>query len=323
MPSYPLLFTSGLAITTGCFSPSPIIDTNDDPSSDSTTDADHNGAETDEPGPAASSSTAGPSADEGSDADGAAGSETGSEPGAQCGDGVVDEHEQCDLGDDNGPESTCLPECVLNVCGDGAPSPEEACDDGLANALAIGACAPDCSTVIETRQIVLGGSIAEGDFGANPVATADSQCDPGWLAMFAVPGVRQATTVPNESVDPIDWVLSPYTAYARPDGTLLWITDDVPLLGVRDAAPQPLLNSIVPQCPGVCVNHATVTGMNADWTTPAPLDCEGWSSGSSGVRANFAADRSATDFLMAGEVDCEFQVPAGFNGAAQFYCVEQ
>lgn len=35
--------------------------------------------------------------------------------GGVCGDGVVQPPEQCDLGDENGPDAACLAECVWNI----------------------------------------------------------------------------------------------------------------------------------------------------------------------------------------------------------------
>ncbi len=52
------------------------------------------------------------------------------EGGAACGDGVIDEGEECDDGDDNGETFACLSDCTLNICGDGFEGPEEGCDDG-------------------------------------------------------------------------------------------------------------------------------------------------------------------------------------------------
>ena len=47
-----------------------------------------------------------------------------------CGDGVAQPGEQCDAGADNGPGKACLGNCETNVCGDGDQGPGEGCDDG-------------------------------------------------------------------------------------------------------------------------------------------------------------------------------------------------
>jgi hypothetical protein len=111
----------------------------------------------------------------------------------------------------------------------------EGCDDGDGNnVLEVGACAPDCSRVIEEKVITMGVYISDGNLAPNPVASMDGQCDPGFKALFVVAGVRQATDgTPYTADDPIDWPIAPYTAYVREDGELVWITDESPLLGVR------------------------------------------------------------------------------------------
>jgi cysteine-rich repeat protein len=47
-----------------------------------------------------------------------------------CGDGIVEEPEECDLGELNDTGMYCTGECTSNVCGDGYVGPGEACDDG-------------------------------------------------------------------------------------------------------------------------------------------------------------------------------------------------
>ncbi len=237
-----------------------------------------------------------------------------------CGDGQLDADEECDDGDDNAYANGCLPDCVLNVCGDEhIHAGVEACDNGESeNVLEVGACAPDCSRVIEEKVITGGGGIDNGYFGNNPVAFADAACDPGYLALFAYPGVREATTTAFDSVGAIDWVLQPYTAYTRDDGTLLWITDDVPLLGVRDGAQQPLLAGVFPECVGFCFAFRQLSGIANDWTTAVSHNCSFWSSSSAGVDATVGNPYSASDFLDNGESPaCDEFALTGV------YCVEQ
>lgn len=50
-----------------------------------------------------------------------------------CGDGVVDRGESCDEGAANGDDATCRTNCALASCGDGRVDPGEQCDDGEAN----------------------------------------------------------------------------------------------------------------------------------------------------------------------------------------------
>ena len=90
----------------------------------------------------ASSSTTGPTTTdptEGSESD----STTNVIP-PNCGDGVVDDGEQCDDGDANGIGEACNPDCTENVCGDGIESPFEECDIGDENG-PDGACSAMCT----------------------------------------------------------------------------------------------------------------------------------------------------------------------------------
>lgn len=61
-----------------------------------------------------------------------------------CGDGVLDEAEECDDGEANAADAPCTPNCTTNVCGDGFAGPGEECDDGSANA-DDAACKLDCT----------------------------------------------------------------------------------------------------------------------------------------------------------------------------------
>ncbi len=47
-----------------------------------------------------------------------------------CGDGTVDDGEQCDDGPDNSDQAACKLDCTPQVCGDGDLGPGEQCDDG-------------------------------------------------------------------------------------------------------------------------------------------------------------------------------------------------
>ncbi|MEM7160660.1 MAG: DUF4215 domain-containing protein [Myxococcota bacterium] len=51
-------------------------------------------------------------------------------PESQCGDGVVEGDEACDLGPANGTGDSCRDDCQLNECGDGYVAETELCDDG-------------------------------------------------------------------------------------------------------------------------------------------------------------------------------------------------
>jgi hypothetical protein len=249
--------------------------------------------------------------------------ESASESGVApyCGDGVLDAAEECDDGMDNGPGNACLAGCVANVCGDGdVHQGVEACDDAAANALEIGACAPNCSTIIEERIITGSSSIDNGAFGPNPVLFADSQCEVGYKAMFVAADIRKATTTPYESVGAIDWVLQPYTAYVRSNGNLVWITDETALLGVRDGQSEPLVNPMYDPCPmgQTCFFLPKVTGLDDDWTTSVDDTCNGWTNGTVNYTTAYGDWTHTTLYLNDDEFDCT--MPSGIPG---FYCVEQ
>ena len=68
------------------------------------------------------------------------------DPGAYCGDGQIDEGEECDEGIDNDDANACTADCTVNVCGDGKLYEEgEECDEGEDNGF--GGCSADCQTI--------------------------------------------------------------------------------------------------------------------------------------------------------------------------------
>ena len=67
---------------------------------------------------------------------------------ALCGDGEINQGEQCDDGDANADDAACTSECRIAVCGDGLVYGEgEECDDGDNNAGGdvSGTCSQDCT----------------------------------------------------------------------------------------------------------------------------------------------------------------------------------
>lgn len=74
-------------------------------------------------------------------------SSTSGAPLPSCGDGFVDEGEECDEGPGNADDSLCTLACAFAVCGDGLVFPdEEFCDDG--NALNTDACLDTCGAAL-------------------------------------------------------------------------------------------------------------------------------------------------------------------------------
>jgi hypothetical protein len=115
-------------------------------------------------------------------------------------------------------------------------------------------------------------------------------------------------------------VLQPYTAYVRSDGDRIWLTDDVPLLGVRDGAPEPL-DAPITDCPPpntISLSEFVITGMNTDWTTLASDTCEGWTSESPNDDIRLGRACSVETYLYEPAVvsDCDGPFFA-------VYCVEQ
>jgi hypothetical protein len=226
-----------------------------------------------------------------------------------CGDGDVNGNEQCDDGPDNGPGKACNADCRLNVCGDGDQGPGESCDNGTENGLELLRCAPDCSRIIEQKAIILSNELTSGDLGANPVAMADAQCPVGYKAMFSFGQQRRATTTPNDVKNPIDWVLQPYTYYYNEEQNPVWLTRDVPLLGMDNGVFVGLENPVEPLVP-----MAMLTGMNDDWTTLGGENCNGWSVTFSQKRHGWSVYSDIT-FMYTDADACDL-----YNG---FYCVEQ
>ncbi len=331
-----LPFSLGALLVAACYSPNDEVATPTASSDQSSS----TGGDTDDAAPtsatvgtdvtAAGSATTTSTTSDPMDSSGASGSESSADASSGepadpfCGDGNVDPGEECDLGEENALTAECRPDCNLARCGDGDVWPGgEECDDGDENnVLEIGACAPDCSRVIEEKMITDGTWITGGgDFGNNPVAFADSTCEPGYSAVFAVPGIREASSTPYTGDDGLDWVLQPYTAYVNSSGEPVWITDATPLLGVRDGAPEPLVSPIFSLS-----FTQYISGLNANWTTSASNTCNGWSSELASDMVRFGDASSLSDFIVDSTTDCEnwsFFVGGLPLNTVATYCVEQ
>jgi cysteine-rich repeat protein len=66
---------------------------------------------------------------------------------AECGDGVLDQGEMCDEGDDNSDAESdaCRKNCLPHRCGDGVADDDEECDDGIFNTNGPDACRSNCA----------------------------------------------------------------------------------------------------------------------------------------------------------------------------------
>jgi len=117
---------------------------------------------------------------------------------AECGDGMLQDGEECDDGELNAETGACLPmTCRLNVCRDGFHNPsQEECDDG--NAINSDECSNDC-TIARCGDTIVQASRGETcDQGSNN-AFADGGCHPVDCT-FIVCG-DGVTTRPVESCD--------------------------------------------------------------------------------------------------------------------------
>ncbi|MDC0674449.1 DUF4215 domain-containing protein [Nannocystis radixulma] len=95
-----------------------------------------------------------------------------------CGDGKVDDGEECDNGAQNGDDGFCTDACVNNVCGDGLViAGFEACDDG--NDVDTDYCSNACAT----GKIVVGGSFyPKMPLILDPLGVAYETEDKMWIA---------------------------------------------------------------------------------------------------------------------------------------------
>lgn len=202
------------------------------------------------------------------------------------------------------------------VCGNGVVEDGEVCDDGPMPELMPGACAPDCSKVIDVKHIFKNGLIENSDLGPNPVAAADSLCPIGHKAMFVYGNVRVATTVPWQSVGSVDWPIQPYTAYVNNQEELIWVTDEVRLLAVRDGQQQPPIHPLFPCEP--CIEGRMVSGMAPDGTNLLTDTCDGWTSTNPAVSFAYGSFIALTSVI--GSAPCSDQLD--FLPGQGVLCVE-
>jgi len=240
----------------------------------------------------------------------------GAPPTTTCGNGKPDVGEECDLGAKNaanayGP-TACTDQCKkAPYCGDAKKNGPEACDDG-GSSTELGSCNPACSGYYEKKflRTTYNGYMA-GSLGG--IAGADAKCvvefGDGWKALL-VGAARRATVTPFLGDGPKDWVIRKYTHYySYHEKKLVWRTDDVPLLGVRDGK---RVNVYADAFAG---GDYPWSGWNADWTTfpdntPNQGTCASWTSTSAGW-ASFVGG----DLMPAASEEC--------GSTSHILCVEQ
>jgi hypothetical protein len=117
-------------------------------------------------GPGGPLSTSGTAADP-STTSTTSGSTGSTGPAAMCGDGALDDGEQCDLGGENRDDGACTLDCKAAACGDGLVwSGTEACDDGADNGNHYGGCSDDCTLNPRCGDSVLDVQLGEDcDYG--------------------------------------------------------------------------------------------------------------------------------------------------------------
>lgn len=166
----------------------------------------------------------------------------------------------------------------IDLCGNGVLDPGEACDPAIEPADPKDACLPTCEEIPEKRIVVVGPVL--GNFAALfSLADLDAFCTdeanndvPGvFKAMLSDGATRWAAKAAYDPTDSQDWVLAPHTAYLNAAGETVWVTEDVPLLGVVDGAAAPLL------APLTALPFPVWTGLANDWTTADT--CKQWKVG--------------------------------------------
>jgi hypothetical protein len=217
-------------------------------------------------------------------ADASGGSDATVDVGPVCGNAVKEGAEQCDDGTalNTGGYGKCNANCTLGPhCGDGSINgPDEACDDGPNNGLGLNQCNPVCSGTVKEKYIKVlptpinqGGDLT-GDwdaFCATFVGNTFKALQVGGGILIGME--RTASKTPFLGDGQVDWVLKPYTRYLNVAGDLVWTTDGVSLLGVRNGNAAPLINPLVP---GAVASDTVWAGFTDNWTTSS-FTCTNWS----------------------------------------------
>ena len=179
------LFALSTALTFGCYnagdSDEEMLDTDTDGAGEDTTPASD-----DDSGVDPSAGESGGSAEAGGDDESGGGEEAGGEesggaeettgaPVDTCGDGAIDDGEECDLGVANSDNGACTSDCMLAYCGDGFRQlGVEECDDG--NGEDTDACTTTCLDAVCGDGFVHDGVEPCDDGNASDLDACTSTC---------------------------------------------------------------------------------------------------------------------------------------------------
>jgi hypothetical protein len=124
------------------------------------------------------------------------------------------------------------------------------------------------------------------------ISGADAHCadafGSGWKALL-VGGSRRATVTPFLADGQQDWVIHRYTHYYNAEDQLVWRTDGVPLLAVRNGRRENIFAPLFDNASGIYA----WSGYELDWRTQPddPLTargtCQGWTSSDRTLNGTF------------------------------------
>jgi len=211
--------------------------------------------------------------------------------------------------------------CAKVVCGDSRIEGVEVCDDGNNYGSAVGDCASDCSVIVVQKQIVQSAAGVPANFAKNGAGstpqTADSYCPSGYKALFADGFYRIASVHANQGDGQSQWVLRTWTRYVNASAQLIWLTQNVRLLGVSNGQFVGLKNPIVPGS-----NSGYLTGMSGNWLALASgRNCSAWASVTSAAQGMIGIGGSITSTFL--EQAADFTYPCSDVTSWRLYCVEQ
>lgn len=148
--------------------------------------------------------------------------------------------------------------------------------------------------------------VPSGVSGADEACQTEFGADGGTWKALIVGGGRIATLAPYRGTGRADWVIGKFTEYYNRSGRLIWTTEDIPLLGVRDGGRVDLAY------PAFADEYGYPwAGYEEDWTTDSEQNCDGWSS-----RSQSGGGFAYSSLLPTGALEL-------CSSAQRYVCVEQ